>query len=158
MVDCQMYGLNAGDHHLTNVLLHGAAVILLFLALVKITTALTSPLPSPLPSDPPSRHYGAASGSGEGTASERRASFRRGIIWRCAFVAAVFAIHPLRAESVAWVSERKDVLCGVFFMLTLWCYAGYASNELKREKEKGEKNAEESESEAADIVSYILGI
>jgi tetratricopeptide (TPR) repeat protein len=40
-------------------------------------------------------------------------------------VAAVFAIHPLRVESVAWVSERKDVLCGVFFMLTLLAYLGY---------------------------------
>lgn len=49
-----------------------------------------------------------------------------GTLWRSAFVAAVFAVHPLRAESVAWVSERKDVLCGVFFMLTLWAYAGYA--------------------------------
>jgi len=38
----------------------------------------------------------------------------------------VFAIHPLRAESVAWVAERKDVLSGLFFMLTLWAYAGYA--------------------------------
>jgi type IV pilus biogenesis/stability protein PilW len=45
--------------------------------------------------------------------------------WRSAFVAAIFAIHPLRAESVAWVSERKDVLSGVFFMLTLWAYMQY---------------------------------
>jgi tetratricopeptide (TPR) repeat protein len=45
-----------------------------------------------------------------------------GALWRSAFVAAVFAIHPLRVESVAWVSERKDVLSGVFFMLTLLCY------------------------------------
>ncbi len=49
-----------------------------------------------------------------------------GNLWRSAFVAAVFAIHPLRAESVAWISERKDVLSGVFFMLTLWAYARYA--------------------------------
>jgi tetratricopeptide (TPR) repeat protein len=49
-----------------------------------------------------------------------------GSLWRSAFVAAVFAIHPLRVESVAWISERKDVLSGVFFMLTLWAYARYA--------------------------------
>src|SRR5438046_3275882 len=48
-----------------------------------------------------------------------------GTIWRSAFVAAVFAIHPLRVESVAWISERKDVLSGVFFMLTLLAYARY---------------------------------
>jgi protein O-mannosyl-transferase len=48
-----------------------------------------------------------------------------GAIWRSAFVAAVFAIHPLRAESVAWVAERKDVLSGVFFMLTLAAYVYY---------------------------------
>ena len=47
-------------------------------------------------------------------------------VWPSAFVAAVFAIHPLRVESVAWVAERKDVLSGVFFMLTLWAYARYA--------------------------------
>ncbi len=46
--------------------------------------------------------------------------------WASAFVAAVFATHPLRVESVAWVSERKDVLSGVFFMLTLLAYARYA--------------------------------
>jgi len=49
-----------------------------------------------------------------------------GAMWRSAFVAAVFAIHPLRAESVAWVSECKDVLSGVFFMLTVRAYVRYA--------------------------------
>ena len=48
-----------------------------------------------------------------------------GRLWPSAFVAAVFAVHPLRVESVAWVAERKDVLSGVFFMATLWAYAAY---------------------------------
>lgn len=85
MLDCQLYGLNAGGHHFTNVILHTIAVILLFLLLRQMTGAL----------------------------------------WRSAFVAALFAIHPLRVESVAWVSERKDVLSGVFFMLTLIAYLYY---------------------------------
>src|SRR3984893_4400072 len=46
-------------------------------------------------------------------------------LWASAFVAASFAIHPLRVESVAWIAERKDVLSGVFFMLTLIAYAAY---------------------------------
>ena len=85
MLDCQLYGLQAGGHHLTNVLLHAATAILLFLVLWRMT----------------------------------------GFLWRSAFVAAVFAIHPLRAESVAWVAERKDVLSGLFFMLTLGAYVRY---------------------------------
>jgi len=85
MLDCQIYGLNPGGHHGTNVLLHMATVILLFLVLRQMT----------------------------------------GSLWRSAFVAAVFAIHPLRAESVAWISERKDVLSGLFFMLTIGAYLRY---------------------------------
>jgi hypothetical protein len=46
--------------------------------------------------------------------------------WRSLIVSALFALHPLHVEPVAWVAERKDVLSGVFFMLTLWAYARYA--------------------------------
>jgi len=88
MLDCQLYGLEPGGHHLTNVLLHAATAMLLFLVLRRMT----------------------------------------GVIWPGAFVAAVFALHPLRVESVAWVTERKDVLSGLFFMLTLWAYARYAQS------------------------------
>lgn len=47
-------------------------------------------------------------------------------LWRSALVAALFLIHPLHVESVAWVAERKDVLSGLFWMTGLWCYARYA--------------------------------
>ena len=86
MLDCQLFGLKAGGHHFTNVLLHTIAVLLLFFVLKQMTDAF----------------------------------------WPSAFVAAVFAIHPLHVESVAWVSERKDVLSAVFFMLTLGAYVRYA--------------------------------
>ena len=48
-----------------------------------------------------------------------------GALWRSGLVAALFALHPLHVESVAWVAERKDVLSTLFWMLTLWAYIGY---------------------------------
>ena len=57
-----------------------------------------------------------------------------GALWRSAIVAALFALHPLRVESVAWISERKDVLSGFFFLLTIWAYARYA--EGRRQKSR----------------------
>src|SRR5207302_386450 len=85
MIDCQFFGLNAGQHHLVNVGLHTVAALLLFAFLWHSTDAL----------------------------------------WASAITAAIFAVHPLRVESVAWISERKDVLSGVFFMLTLVAYVRY---------------------------------
>src|SRR6202030_94640 len=52
--------------------------------------------------------------------------------WRAAFVAAVFAWHPLRVESVAWISERKDVLSGFFALLSLLAYTKYAKENSRR--------------------------
>src|SRR5438552_12537033 len=86
MLDCQLYGLNAGGHHAANVLLHTIAVLLLFEVLRQMT----------------------------------------GAVWKSAAVAALFAVHPLHVESIAWVSERKDVLSAVFFLLMLAAYVCYA--------------------------------
>jgi tetratricopeptide (TPR) repeat protein len=85
MLDCQLYGLKAGGHHATSVLLHIIAVLLLFRVLRQMT----------------------------------------GAVWKSATVAALFAVHPLHVESVAWVSERKDVLSAVFFLLMLDAYFRY---------------------------------
>ena len=68
-----------------------------------------------------------------------------GSTWRSAFVAAVFAIHPLRVESVAWVAERKDVLSAFFFMLTLGLYVRYVARPRAL-------------SYAAVIVSFAFGL
>jgi tetratricopeptide (TPR) repeat protein len=111
MLDCQLYGLNPGGHHLTNILLHAATAILLFLVLRRMTGAL----------------------------------------WRSAFVAAVFAIHPLRVESVAWVAERKDVLSGVFFMLTIGAYVCY----VEESKVRGPKS---KVLYSLTLVAFALGL
>ncbi len=61
-----------------------------------------------------------------------------GALWRSAFVAALFALHPLHVESVAWISERKDVLSALFFLLTIWAYAEYAERTGAGSQEPGE--------------------
>ncbi len=65
-----------------------------------------------------------------------------GARWRSALVAALFALHPLHVESVAWISERKDVLSTFFLLLTLWAYGRYA--EGRRKKEEGRMRNEET--------------
>ena len=105
MVDCQIYGLHTWGHHLTNILLHAITAVLLFHALCRL----------------------AAPNGGPSTLNPQPSTS----LWPSAFVAAVFAVHPLRVESVAWISERKDVLSGVFFMLTLLAYARYVNQGAK---------------------------
>jgi Flp pilus assembly protein TadD len=87
MLDVQMFGLNAGMHHVVNVLIHAANAALLLVLLARMT----------------------------------------GDVWRSALVAALFAIHPLHVESVAWISERKDVLSTFFGLLAMIAYVRWTS-------------------------------
>ncbi len=85
-LDCSLFGLNAGGHHITSAVLHALNTVLCLLVLGYMTGR-----------------------------------------WGCsAFVAVLFGLHPLHVESVAWIAERKDVLSGLFFFLTLGAYAWYA--------------------------------
>lgn len=85
LLDAQLFGMRAGPHHISSVLFHGLAALLLFAFL-------------------------------------RRAT---GVRWPSAFVAFLFAVHPLHVESVAWVAERKDLLCTLFWFLALLAYVRY---------------------------------
>lgn len=103
MLDCQLFGLEPWGHHLTSVVLHAANAVLLFLVLSRMTRD-----PSPAPADGP----GAA-----------------GEFWASALVAALFAVHPLHVESVAWVAERKDLLSALFWFGAI---GAYASGRIRR--------------------------
>jgi tetratricopeptide (TPR) repeat protein len=92
MIDCQLFGLHAGAHHMVSVLFHVLNTILLLLILRAMTGAL----------------------------------------WKSAFVAALFALHPMHVESVAWASERKDVLSAFFWMATTGSYLWYVKNKGRR--------------------------
>jgi hypothetical protein len=85
MFDVELFGLDAGAHHLGSLALHIANVLLLFGALARMS----------------------------------------GAPGRSAFVAGLFALHPLHVESVAWVSERKDVLSSFFALLALQAWIGW---------------------------------
>ncbi len=87
MADCQLFGLKSGPHHLVNVALHAANVLLLFWLLQSATGATA----------------------------------------RSFFVAALFAVHPLNVETVAWVAERKSLLSALFSLLTIAAYGWYVS-------------------------------
>ena len=87
MIDVEVFGLDAGKHHLVNVLIHTLSTLLLFMVFARMTMN----------------------------------------VWASAFVAALFAVHPTHVESVAWIAERKDVLSGFFWILTMWAYARYAA-------------------------------
>ena len=63
-----------------------------------------------------------------------------GAMWRSLLVAALFAVHPLRVESVAWVAERKDVLSGCFGLLALMAYARYARSRSLKSKVQSPKS------------------
>jgi Tfp pilus assembly protein PilF len=111
MLDVALYGHGPAGPHFTNLMLHAANGVLLFLLLNRLT----------------------------------------GARWRSLVVAALFALHPLRVESVAWVSERKDVLSAFFGLWTLLFYARYARKQLRM-------NAAKPEAAGASVRDYLFAL
>lgn len=108
MIDSQFFGTNAGGHLLVNAVIHVANTLLVFWFLLRTTHA-------------PARN---ASPARSATALQARHSDAGGG-WPSALVAALFALHPLHVESVAWASERKDTLSAFFGLLSLLAYVRY---------------------------------
>lgn len=121
MADYAVWGLNPLGYHLTNIILH---VVNTFIAAL-LATALAGAV---------------LSGRTEGG---KRKAAAAGLI-----TALLFGIHPLHVESVAWISERKDLLCALFYMLSMLAYMKYAN----------EKGTAAVRSYAATLVLFILGL
>ena len=81
-----------------------------------------------------------------------------GALWRSAVVAALFALHPLHVESVAWVAERKDVLSTFFVMLTLWAYHGYTACRGARSRKRKAEASDPITKHATRPMSPLRGI
>ena len=116
MADCEWFGLNAAGPHCVNALLHAANTVLVFALwwrLLRTSTLAGTRWPTSRSALPDSSQYD------------------EGAIWPAAFIAALFAAHPLHVESVAWISERKDVLSTFFGLLSLLCYVRYVGSEAE---------------------------
>jgi tetratricopeptide (TPR) repeat protein len=96
MLDVELFGPTPGPQHLVSVAIHAINAALVFLALSSLTRSAET-------------EHGR----------DARAT------WCAALVAVLFAMHPLRMESVAWIAERKDLLCAMFFFTAIGCYGQY---------------------------------
>jgi len=91
-VDYVLWGMRPAGYHAVNVVLHALTAATAYFVALRLLAAAVAPEPRT------ARRVGAA------------------------VAALVFAVHPLRVESVAWITERRDVLCGLFFLLAVLCY------------------------------------
>jgi Flp pilus assembly protein TadD len=107
-VDYAVWGLNPMGHHLTSIIFHGLNTFLVVILIIRLIDYAYLTLPPTI----------------KGTHS----------IIAGAVTGLLFGIHPIHVESVAWVSERKDVLYAFFFLLSILCYLKYTSSLLKKQK------------------------
>ena len=114
-IDYALWGLNPLGHHLTNIIIHGLNTLLIFLLVLQLMMKGKEAHRMPLLSKVPS-------------SISRQALIVAGV------ASLLFGLHPLHVESVAWVSERKDLLCAFFFLLSILSYLSYTSSVVKRHR------------------------
>ena len=105
-VDYSLWGNNPGGHHLSNLVLHGVNAILVFLLGIMVLGI-----------------SGPAAGTEQGPLSLLRVD--DSVLWGALVGALIFSLHPMRVESVAWVSDRKDLLLTLLFLLSCMTYMQY---------------------------------
>lgn len=111
-IDCRVWGRNSPwGFHLTSLLLHVASAVVFYYVARRILAGVQAPP--------------KASGSSHPREGGAPAQVTPALCWAAGTAAAFFALHPLRVESVSWVTERRDVLSGLFFLLTVLSYLRY---------------------------------
>ena len=101
-LDYVLWGMKPAGYHFVNVLLHAVAAAIAYFVALRLLAAAVAPEP------------------------------RGALRFAAAVAALLFALHPLRVESVAWITERRDVLCGVFFLLAIAFYLRAVEGEATR--------------------------
>ena len=141
-LDCELFGVQAGQHHFVNALVHAANAMVLFLLLQQWRRM----------------SYGTSRGDSGGHRRGSRRSwpawFR--LSWPCLLTTVLFALHPLRVESVAWDAERKDVLSGFFFLLTLWFYTLFVQKRSADQSVRGQRQS--LNSYLLSLAAFALGL
>ncbi|MBW1854534.1 MAG: tetratricopeptide repeat protein, partial [Deltaproteobacteria bacterium] len=114
-IDYAFWGLDPFGHHLTSIVIHGLNTLLVFLLVIQLVMKAkeTNITPSP---------------------STRPRSIKTQALTIAGITALLFGLHPLQVESVAWVAERKNLLCAFFFLSTIIFYFSYTSSVIKRQR------------------------
>jgi tetratricopeptide (TPR) repeat protein len=136
-LDYAVWGLNPLGHHLTNIILHGVntfVVVLLAARLLEIGGKRSKVvIPASGARRESFRKDSGQAGMTEGDdlsishAYRRRVLSDNGVLIAAVTTGVLFGVHPLHVESVAWVSERKDLLCALFFLLSVMMYVRYVT-------------------------------
>lgn len=129
-LDYAAWGLNPLGHHLTGIILHAANTFLVGVLIIRLATIYRDKSVT------------------DSTSSVLK---ERGILITGGVTAFLFGLHPLHVESVAWASERKDLLCALFYLLSIMAYVKYATHVSQGPKDMGQEKAKGIEQRADGI-------